>query len=206
MFRVVFIAFFAGPGPVPVAAKGRAVARGAHGQGSAAGAHGGGGHLHDPPAVMALPLWLLALLSVGIGVFFTVHHPPAEFHSPGWLQPLAIAVAVAGIALAWATYQLRAIDSERLAAAVGPLRAAAHAGFWIDAVFLAIYRGVLLGFSRAIGWLDRYIVDGVVNLLSAWTLEAGDRLRRIQSGQPQDYVYGVAFGLLLLIVWIQWPR
>ena len=204
MFRVVFIAFFAGPAPARhAAASGRGAARG-HGSDALAAGHGA--HLHDPPAVMALPLWLLALLSVGVGVLFTVRHPEAEFHSPGWLQPLAVAVAVAGIALAWLTYQRRVIDAERLAAAVGPLRRAAHAGFWLDAVFAAIYRGVLLGFARVVGWLDRYVVDGVVNLLSAWTLEAGDRLRRIQSGQPQDYVYGVAFGLLLLIVWIQWPR
>jgi hypothetical protein len=47
-------------------------------------------------------------------------------------------------------------------------------------------------------------VDGVLNVLSAWTLRAGDLLRRIQSGQPQDYVYGVAFGALLLFVWVQW--
>ena len=73
-------------------------------------------------------------------------------------------------------------------------------------LFAGLYRGVLLGFSRIIGWLDRYLVDGIVNVLSAWTLDAGDRLRRIQSGQPQDYVYGVAIGLLLLLVWIQWPR
>jgi uncharacterized YccA/Bax inhibitor family protein len=46
-------------------------------------------------------------------------------------------------------------------------------------------------------------VDGVLNVLSAWTLRAGDLLRRIQSGRPQDYVYGVAFGLLALIVWVQ---
>jgi hypothetical protein len=26
----------------------------------------------------------------------------------------------------------------------------------------------------------------------------------MQSGQPQDYVYGVAFGVLLLFVWAQW--
>ena len=199
MFRVVFIAFFAGPAPARHAAA-RPAARGAgHGDGH-------GAHRHDPPAVMALPLWLLALLSVAIGVSFALHHPPAEFHSPVWLQPLAIAVALAGIALAWLTYQRRAIDAERLAAAMGPLRRAAHAGFWLDALFAAIYRGVLLGFARGVGWVDRYIVDGVVNLLSAWTLDAGDRLRRIQSGQPQDYVYGVAFGVLLLIVWIQWPR
>jgi hypothetical protein len=47
-------------------------------------------------------------------------------------------------------------------------------------------------------------VDGVLNFVSAWTLRGGDRLRRIQSGQPQDYVYGVAFGVLLLLIWAQW--
>jgi len=49
-------------------------------------------------------------------------------------------------------------------------------------------------------------VDGVLNFLSAWTLRAGDLVRRIQSGQAQDYVYGVAFGVLLLFVWAQWWR
>ena len=57
-----------------------------------------------------------------------------------------------------------------------------------------------LGFSRLIGWIDRYVVDGVLNVLSAWTLSAGDLLRRMQSGQAQDYLYGVAFGLLALII------
>jgi NADH-quinone oxidoreductase subunit L len=143
---------------------------------------------------------------VGIGLAFTVHHPASEFQGPGWLQPLAIAVAVAGILLAWLTYQRRAIDPSRLAAAFGPLHRGALARFWLDDLFAAVYRGLFLGVSRAVGWLDRYLVDGIVNLLSAWTLSAGDRLRRIQTGQPQDYVYGVAFGVLLLIVWIQWPR
>ena len=35
---------------------------------------------------------------------------------------------------------------------------------------------------------------------------AGDRLRRIQTGQAQDYVYGVALGVLVLMVWMRWPR
>jgi len=189
MFRVVFIAFFGTPA--------------AAGHGS--GAHGGA-HLHDAPPSMALPLWLLAILSVGVGLFFTVHHPEPEFAAPGWLTPLAIAVAVGGIVLAWLTYHRRAVDAERLAAAFGLVRDAALAKFWLDDLFEAVYRGVLLAFSRGVGWVDRYLVDGIVNVLSAWTLVLGDRLRRMQSGQPQDYVYGVALGLLLLLVWIQWPR
>jgi hypothetical protein len=52
--------------------------------------------------------------------------------------------------------------------------------------------------------VDRYLVDGVLNVLSAWTLRAGDRLRRLQTGLPQDYVYGVALGALVLFVLAQW--
>ncbi|MCI0546889.1 MAG: NADH-quinone oxidoreductase subunit L [Candidatus Rokubacteria bacterium] len=196
MFRVVFLAFFGPPAPA-----GHAAADDHAGMGE----HGGHGGRHDPPAVMALPLWFLALFSVGVGLFFALRHPEAEFERPGWLAASAVGVALAGIVLAWLTYQRRAIDAEALARLFAPVRRAALARFWLDDLFIGGYRE-LLGFSRAVGWVDRYLVDGVVNVLSAWTMEAGDRLRRIQSGQPQDYVYGIAFGILLLVVWSQWPR
>ena len=195
MFRVVFITFFAGP-PSSVGVY-------APGQGGSGHDHG---HAHDAPAVMTGPLWVLAVMAVGIGVFFTLRHPEPEFVNPGWLQPLAVGAAGGGILLAWLTYQRRAISASTLAAAFGPIRAAALARFWLDDLFEALYRGFILAFSWAVGWVDRYLVDGVVNVLSAWTLTWGDRLRRIQSGRPQDYVYGVALGLLALIVWSQWPR
>ena len=88
----------------------------------------------------------------------------------------------------------------RLAAAFGPIRAAALQKFWVDDVFEGLYGVVLLGFSRIVGWIDRYLVDGVLNLLSDWTVSAGDELRGIQTGKPQDYVYGVGAGVLVLIL------
>jgi NADH-quinone oxidoreductase subunit L len=193
MFRVVFLAFWGDPHrrPPGIGAN-RAAAHEAH--------------PHDPPPVMSLPLWLLAILSVAIGIFFVRHHPEPEFTAPGWLTPLAVAVAVGGIALAWLTYQARVVSADVLARVFAPIRRAALARFWLDDVFEGLYRGALLGFSAVVGWIDRYLVDGIVNLFSAWTLTWGDRLRRIQSGLPQDYVYGLAVGLLLLLIWVQWPR
>jgi NADH-quinone oxidoreductase subunit L len=152
---------------------------------------------------MLLPLWLLALLSVAIGLYFTFVHPEPEFTSPGWLMPLAVGSAVAGIGLAWATYQRRVIDASRLAAAFGPIYRGALNRFWIDDVFERAYLLAILGFSRLIGWIDRYLVDGVLNVLSAWTVEAGDDMRTMQSGRVQDYVYGVAVGLLVILLWVQ---
>jgi NADH-quinone oxidoreductase subunit L len=176
MFRVVFIAFFGRPHAAD--------------------------HPHDAPALMSVPLWVLALATVGVGLMLAVRG--GEHHGPGWLAPLSLAVAAGGIALAWATYQRGFVSADGLAALFGPIDFMARRRYGLDALYAGLYRAFILGFSRLIGWLDRYIVDGVLNVLSAWTLKGGDQLRRIQSGQPQDYVYGVAFGALLLFVWVQW--
>jgi NADH-quinone oxidoreductase subunit L len=206
MFRVIFLAFFGGM-PEDDAATAAAAVTTEHGGGAHAATHPVGVveavHVHDPPAIMLIPLWILALLSVGLGTYFTFVHGEPEFTSPSWLTPAAVAVAAAGIALAWLTYQRRAIDAERLASALAPIRRAALARFWIDDVFAAVYRVAVLGFSRSVGWVDRYLVDGVLNVVSAWTLDAGDGLRTMQTGRAQDYVYGIGVGLLVLIIWMR---
>jgi NADH-quinone oxidoreductase subunit L len=227
MFRVVFLAFSATP-----AAAGHYVNAGpgtvvsgfsrTHDGPPAASATGasapkeGGYHdaPHDPPAAMMLPLWVLALLSLGVGIYSTavggvLQFGPgaeggAEHAAPGWLTPAAVGVAIAGIALAWLVYQRRTIDAGRLAAVFGPIRHAALNKFWIDDVYEGILAYALLAFSRIVGWIDRYFVDGVLNVVSAWTVSAGGMLRTVQTGRAQDYVYGVAVGVLILILWMRW--
>ncbi|HXH25674.1 MAG TPA: NADH-quinone oxidoreductase subunit L [Vicinamibacterales bacterium] len=210
MFRVVFLAFFGVPAPgtmpngVGVGAM-RASPFGpsnhaldAHGEGSSTTAVGP----HDPPATMLAPVWVLALLAMGVGLSFASLHAEPSFASPPWLMPAAVGVAVAGIALAWLAYERRAIEPGRLAALVGPIRQAVLARLWVDDLFEAAYRAGILGLARTVGWIDRYMVDGVVNAVSAWTLEAGDDMRSMQTGRVQDYVYGVAMGLLAIVLWI----
>jgi NADH-quinone oxidoreductase subunit L len=188
MFRVVFLAFFGAP---------RSVTEGED-------AHGGGHHLHDPPAPMLVPLWILALLSMAVGLYYTVSHGEPGFESPAWLMPAAVGTALAGIGLAWLTYQRGAIDAEALARLTGPLRRAAHARFWIDDLFEGVVARATLAFASLVGWVDRYVVDGVLNVVSAWTVETGDELRSIQTGRAQDYVYGLTVGLLVLLLWVRW--
>ena len=117
MFRVVFITFLGGP----------AAARAGH------GGHGEA-HAHDAPVIMTLPLWILAALAMGIGIWFSVSHG-GGLRPPGWLTPLAIAVAVAGIALAWLVYGLRAISADRLFESFAWIGEAAVERFWLDDLF-----------------------------------------------------------------------
>jgi NADH-quinone oxidoreductase subunit L len=215
MFRVVFLAFYASPAATFAASATAAKQAGHYAYtGPAKAGHYDDTHHapHDPPAVMMLPLWILALLSLGVGIYSTLTghfmqfpaEAGAEHVAPTWLTPAAVAVAIAGIGLAWLVYQRRTIDAGKLASAFGPIRTAALHKFWIDDLYEGILALALLAFSRIVGWLDRYLVDGVLNVVSAWTVSAGNLLRTVQTGRAQDYVYGVAVGLLILLLWIRW--
>jgi NADH-quinone oxidoreductase subunit L len=174
------------------------------------------GHPHDPPPVMAGPLWVLALGSVVVGIVVSERLPltfpqflagdlgAALPHGPGWLMPLSVGLAVAGLAAAWAVYQRGLVPAVALARAFGPLARAAEQGYGLDTAYAAAYRAGLLGLATAVGWVDRYLVDGVVNAASAGTLRAGAWLRAVQTGRAQDYLYGVVAGLFLLVVILAW--
>ena len=173
MFRAVFLVFF-----------GRA-----HGHHEA----------HGVPFAMDGVCRLLAAVIVvhGVVLAFGAHHGEA----PAWLPWVSTLLAGSGIALAWATYQRGAISAAGLSSALAPIDFMARRRYGLDALYAGLYRGVLLGLSRVIGWVDRYLVDGLLNVFSAAALRAGDALRRVQTGQAQDYVYGVALGVVLLLVW-----
>jgi NADH-quinone oxidoreductase subunit L len=181
------------------------------------GARSAGGHPHDPPGVMMGPLWLLALLSIvgaalgggALGQTFPEYlgrdWGTTLPHGPRWLTPFSVGLAVAGIVLAWLVYQRRAVSAEALARGLGPLPRWAARGYGLDAVYVAVYQGIVLALARLVGWTDRYVVDGLVNAASALTLRAGSDLRRLQTGRAQDYLYGVTAGLLLVMVlWKLW--
>jgi NADH-quinone oxidoreductase subunit L len=191
MFRAIFLAFF--------------------------GTRPAEGHPHEPPAVMLGPLWVLAVLSVlagtlaterlglSIAQFVTEDLGAALPHGPHWLTPLSVGLALAGIAGAWLVYQRGAVAPDALRRAFGPLATAAEHGYGLDAAYLTMYRAVVLALARGVAWTDRYLVDGLVNVASAFTLRAGATLRRMQTGQAQDYLYGVAAGfLLLMLLWSAW--
>src|SRR3989442_9909667 len=175
MFRVVFVAFF---GRAPAA-----------------------GHPHEPSWTMRGPLWVLAALTVLVGVRLAIGGV-GEHHGPGWLAPLSVAAALGGIVLALAAYQRGALDPGRPAAtfpfSVAEVLAPHRHG--LDALYAGLYRSFILGFSRLIGWIDRYLVDGLLNFLSAWTLLGGDLHRRHHNRHAQDPVYGGPFGRLLLLI------
>ncbi|MEO0806004.1 MAG: NAD(P)H-quinone oxidoreductase subunit F [Cyanobacteria bacterium J06643_4] len=53
-------------------------------------------------------------------------------------------------------------------------------------------------------WLDRYVVDGAVNLVGAASLLGGESLKYSSSGQSQSYILTIVAGVGLLVLMTTW--
>ncbi len=168
-------------------------------------------HPHESPVVMLWPMGVLAILAVVAGFFGpTVHsmldhtlgaealQHAAESHHPAWIPYLGLGLGLLGILVAWMGYVRRIFQPERIYATFYPLAKVLEERYFIDHIFLLFY---WLGYNMVatvVGFVDRYIVDGVVNLVTWGTFETGKALRRFHNGVVQDILLGVVVGFLIL--------
>jgi NADH-quinone oxidoreductase subunit L len=172
MGRVLFGAFFGAP-------RGKAAEHAAH----------------EPGVSMLLPLAILVVPAIALG---WLGAPLASFAGSaervhfGATAALASALGLVGLGLAW---RARAGTS-----VTAPLeRFAARAA--VNRLYLAIYRRVVLAGAAVMAWIDRYLVDGLMNGAGAATLAGGRALRRLQTGRAADGVLAVVIGALIFAAW-----
>jgi NAD(P)H-quinone oxidoreductase subunit 5 len=60
------------------------------------------------------------------------------------------------------------------------------------------------GLSRVSAWIDRYIVDGLVNVVGVASLFAGEGLKYSVSGQSQSYMLTIVVGLVSIGIALFW--
>jgi NADH-quinone oxidoreductase subunit L len=58
--------------------------------------------------------------------------------------------------------------------------------------------------TRFVSWLnglfDNYIIDGIVNAVANFTFWAGNKFRRVQTGNINSYLYGILIAVAALII------
>jgi NAD(P)H-quinone oxidoreductase subunit 5 len=59
--------------------------------------------------------------------------------------------------------------------------------------------------SQVVNWFDRFIVDGIVNLVGLATVFGGQTLKYNVSGQTQFYAFSILLGVALFILVLCWP-
>ena len=151
----------------------------------------------------------------------TIHHA----HVSGIF--ISILMALTGILLALALYFWKRWDVDRLTDKIRPLYNLSFHKYYFDEIYDAtVIKGTLL-WNNALSWFDARIIDGIVNG-SGWLGKAvsfmsgrfdlrivdgavngvadmtqyfGRRVRKIQTGQIQNYVLGALTGIVIIILW-----
>lgn len=55
--------------------------------------------------------------------------------------------------------------------------------------------------ARAKAWVDRVIIDGLVDLWGTLVNRGGDGLRQLQTGRVQNYLLVLSLGLVAMALW-----
>jgi NADH-quinone oxidoreductase subunit L len=178
----------------------------AHGPGAAPGP----AHPHESPAVMTVPMIVLAVLAAGLGAIGiprlggTLHAFLDPASAPASLDLgmalLSTGLAVAGLLAGWGAARSAARSTAGPARAPGFLYRLLANKFYIDELYGLLVRGILYAITGGVAWFDRHVVDGAVNLVGGTSKRAGALLRRTVPGKVQLYALVVAGGMLAALV------
>ncbi|GHE10988.1 NADH-quinone oxidoreductase subunit L [Klenkia taihuensis] len=171
-----------------------------------------GVHPHESPAVMTLPMVVLAVGSVAAGFLLVEAFPLADWLAPVFgepeeaaahaIPPLAVSVLVTvvvalGVLAAWLLVGRREVPTTAPVRVSAPVRAA-RAGLYADAVNEAVFMRPGMRLVRALRIVDDKGVDGVVNGIGAGLGGSSARLGRAQTGFVRSYALGMLGGAVLV--------
>jgi NADH-quinone oxidoreductase subunit L len=165
-------------------------------------------HIHESPAVMMVPLTILAALSLAGGYLFKVPEflasffPALEESEDLTLMLISVAAGVIGIALAYLMYVARPAMADSFANSVKGLYSLVANKYFVDEIYDATVVKPVVGGSRVALWkgVDVGLIDGAANGIGYRSRDIGSVLRLFQSGNIRSYATWVVFGSVLLIV------
>jgi NADH-quinone oxidoreductase subunit L len=195
-----------------------------HDSGQAAHPHG----VHESPAVMLIPLVILAILSViggwvGIPAALGGHNEFEHFLDPVFavsgaaenalnadqishtlergLAFVSVATALVGFFFAYLFYYKKPGTAAALAEKAKPFYTLVANKFYVDEIYNAVFVTGLLAFTRYIlkGGVDRLLVDGAGRFASWIAIDLGEAARRMQSGNIRSYAGWLALGAAVVM-------
>merc|ERR1739838_165185 len=76
--------------------------------------------------------------------------------------------------------------------------------FYVDRFYDVTVVFAVSQLSRLNAWIDRYIVDGIVNLVGLATIFSGQGLKYGVSGKGQSYIVTILLGIGVLGILVLW--
>ncbi|HEY5966618.1 MAG TPA: NADH-quinone oxidoreductase subunit L [Chitinophagaceae bacterium] len=169
-------------------------------------------HHGEAPFSMKFPLIILALCSViagfiPFGEYVSSDRTTLESHFDPMFSIAPVAFGIIGILLAMWMYKKESTKAEKVSQSLGGLYKAAYKKFYIDEIYLFITQKIIFNLiGRPAAWIDKNIVDGLMNGIANTTASVSGFIKGIQSGKVQSYAiyfFGgiVALAVVFLYLW-----
>lgn len=197
-------------------------------------------HAHESPATMTMPLIVLAVLAAVAGLLnsplthywfsrFVFFHEVHEAAASGYVLTIATLSWLIGLTLAWAIYAKGWISRQAVISGFRPVWVLLKHKYYVDELYMLVFVKGTVGLAMVVGWIDRYVIDGIVNSVAVITAafsrfvgrfdlsvidglvngvgatftRGSQVLRRVQTGNVQMYALAMFFtvvvGLLVLV-------
>jgi len=183
-------------------------------------------HVHESPPVMTGPLWILAVLAAGAGVWGmpaaegtligrflepVLRHgaaPEAVHHGPAWgLMVVSVLAALGGIAVAWWMYGLGRADLAKVGVPQNALHRVLLHKYYVDELYDWLFVRPTVAVAR---WcaqaFDLGVIDAAVDGVAALVARSATTLRRLQTGFVMNYALTMLIGVVALLGLLLWPR
>jgi len=182
-------------------------------------------HLVESPFSMVLPMIILAIPAVIIGFLvnpiFNIGIPKHWFthvflgktlestynvhtthHDFGLLLAIiSLSIALLGILLAWAMYKRNPyLAPSTLGRVSGPIYTLLLNKYYFDEAYERFITGKIYyrGIAQIFDWIDRNIVDRIVNIVGWLGANFGSLIRELQTGQTQMYATVTSVGIIII--------
>ncbi len=184
---------------------------------------------HESPGTMTGPLSILAVFALVFGALTQTkfyhflegtfennfvhvniehlaelgHYHLAHGHhgEPLLILWMPIIVGVAGLLISFFIYYLRVIDMSTIVSRRNPVYQILYNRYYQYQIFIEVIAlEITYGLSLVGEFIDRKIIDGIIDAISDGTIAIGESIRKVQTGVVQSYATAVIAGVGLLII------
>tara|TARA_Y100001956_G_scaffold44346_1_gene43235 strand:- start:3608 stop:5497 length:1890 start_codon:yes stop_codon:yes gene_type:complete len=182
-------------------------------------------HLAESPFPMVLPMIILAVPAVIIGFLvnpivnigipkhwftyeflgkaldYNYHVHTAHHQFDLLLAIVSLSIALLGILLAWAMYKRNPyLAPSTLGRVSGPMYTLLLNKYYFDEAYERFITGKIYyrGIAQISDWIDRNIVDRIVNIVGWLGANFGSLIRELQTGQTQMYATVTSVGIIII--------
>ncbi|MBF1991106.1 NAD(P)H-quinone oxidoreductase subunit F [Fischerella thermalis] len=158
----------------------------------------------EAPWPMAFPMVTLTILTLLLPMMLQQWYLLPTWESVNWyVVAMLVLSTLLGVGIGSTMYLHKAWSRSRILA-WRLVQDLLGYDFYIDRIYKFTVVGAVALFSKISAWSDRYLVDGLVNLIGFAAIFGGQSLRYSVSGQSQGYLLTILVGISILGFFISW--